>query len=126
MQKFVNAFIFITLALAEFAGIQIALWTPDWPIPPFLFLEWIFFQIAVSLMLLIHIGRLLLLKEKEAGRFINMTIVCIVFQGWGVFHSHQTFAAASTLSDALLIFLFARSFLMDLEADLVGRVAPLL
>jgi hypothetical protein len=108
MQKFVNAFVFITLGLAEFAGFQITIFTPDWPIPTLLYLEWILFQVAVSLMLLIHVGKLLLLKEREAARLLNMAVFCLTFQVWGVLHSHQTFAAAATLSDALLMYLFAR------------------
>ena len=108
MQKFATTFVFFTLWLAECAGFQIAIFAPDWPIPTFLFLEWVLFQVAVSLMLLIHLGKFLLHKEKEAGRLLNMTVFCLAFQIWGVFHAHQTFAAASTLADTLLIYLFAR------------------
>jgi hypothetical protein len=108
MQKFVTAFIFLTLTLAEIAGFQMAILTPDWPIPPLLFIEWVFFQVAVSLMLLVHLGKSYLLKEKEATRLLNMVVFCVAFQVWGVLHSHQTFAAASTLADSLLIYLFTR------------------
>lgn len=108
MQKYINAFVFLTLALAEFAGWQTAIFTPDWPIPTFLFLEWVLFQVTVSLMLLLYAGKGILQREKEAARLLNIAVFCIVFQGWGViFHSHQMFAAGSTLADDLLIYLFA-------------------
>lgn len=49
------------------AGFHMAIWTSDWPLPAFLFFEWVLFQVVVSLMLLIQVGHSFCPKKKKSS-----------------------------------------------------------
>ena len=79
------------LFVSELAGFQIAIFTPDLPIPLALLVLWIVLQGAISFFLLSHVWHALLGKKKEASRFFNIAVICIALQGLGIFRSHQLF-----------------------------------
>jgi len=114
----------IVVGASEFAGVQVAIFPqsnlffiPLPPIPPaislFFVLLWCIVQSIISTLLLVHVwdgfksltaryGRLYAMRESF--RFLNMTIICIIMQGYGVLYSFQLFGAAVALTDGLFLY----------------------
>jgi hypothetical protein len=93
------------LFASEWAGIQIAIFTPDSHIPVYLLVLWVLVQGAVSFFLVSQAWHALRRRNKEAWRLLNMAVICIVLQGLGVFRSLQLFAGAAAIADGFLLYL---------------------
>jgi lysylphosphatidylglycerol synthetase-like protein (DUF2156 family) len=101
----IGRILLVLLFLSEFAGVQIAIFTPDLPIPLALFIVWIMLQCLVSAALLLQVWHALRRREKEAWRLANIVLVCIALLVLGVFQSHQLFAGVTAISDSFLLYL---------------------
>lgn len=93
------------LFVSEFAGFQVAVFTPNIFIPTYLLVLWILVQGGVSFALLSQGWHAVRARNKEAWRLLNMAVVCILLQGLGVFRSHQLFAGAAAIADSFLLYL---------------------
>jgi hypothetical protein len=93
------------LFLCEWAGIQVAIFTPHAHLPIALFVLWILVQGAVSFFLLSQAWHAARARKKEAWRMFNIAIICIVLQGLGVFQSLQLFAGTAAIADGFLLYL---------------------
>jgi hypothetical protein len=74
-----------TIFVSEWAGFQIAIFTPDLSIPLALFILWILAQAGVTCCLISQVWHAILGREKEAWRIFNVVVICIALQGWGIF-----------------------------------------
>jgi hypothetical protein len=91
--------------IGEFAGIQVAIITPNITLGLPLFFLWVLGQEVLSVSLLFYAGRVVLSRKGEASRLFTIALLCIVMQCLTILQSFQYFGGFAAIADGFLLYL---------------------